>query len=294
VCDRPGLTGPVERTGPLAAVTGANGYIGSIVTGALSAQGFTVRSLIRRPEPGSNDRYYDIASACRPEALEGVDLLVHCAYDFSLTTRSDVWSTNVYGTRALLDLAVQCGVRRTIVLSSMSAYAGTTQIYGRAKLATEGDALARGMCAVRPGLVYGPGWGGMAGTLRSLTSLPLVPLVGREARQFTVHEEDLGWAVATLAQADQLPPRPLGLAHPESVSFQALLSAISSAGSGRTPRYISLPWQPLYWAIRAAEVANVNLPVRADSLLGLVRSAPSVPNPDDLRDLGIALRPFSL
>ena len=283
-----------HREDPIAAITGANGYVGSLVADSLSAEGFQIRRLVRRPEPGTNDQAYDIVGGCSPEALRGVDVLIHCAYDFTATSRSDVWDRNVYGTRRLLDLAVSNSVRRTIIVSSMSAYAGTKQIYGRAKLASETDAFARGMCAIRPGLIYGPGWGGMVGTLRKLTALPIVPLVGRDSYQFTLHEEDLRTAVAALASADVVPSRPLGLANPQAVPFKALLQGIAQAGADRSPHFLPLPWSPLYWAVRVAEVASLSLPIRADSLLGLVRPAPSVPNLGDTEGLGIRFRPFTL
>jgi nucleoside-diphosphate-sugar epimerase len=279
---------------PIAAITGANGYVGSLVGKSLSDVGFRIRRLVRRPEPGTDDRLYDIAEGCSSEALAGVDVLVHCAYDFSVTSRTAIWRSNVYGTRALLDLATSSSVRRTIVVSSMSAYAGTRQIYGRAKLASETDAFARGMCAIRPGLIYGPGWGGMAGTLRQLTSLPVVPLLGRNSHQYTLHEEDLQRAIAALVQADRVPTRPLGLAHPLPISFESLLRKISQSDSERRAHFLPLPWQPAYWAIRSAEYAKISLPIRADSLLGLVRPAPFVPNLDDLELLGIEFRPFTL
>ena len=59
----------------------------------------------------------------------------------------------------------------------MSAYPGTNQLYGRAKLETERIALKLGMAAVRLGLVYGPGWGGMAGSLKKMADLPVIPIV---------------------------------------------------------------------------------------------------------------------
>jgi nucleoside-diphosphate-sugar epimerase len=279
---------------PLAAITGANGYLGSMVAESLAGAGFGIRRLVRRPEPERGDRAYDIVGGCDPDTLQGVDVLVHCAYDFSVTSRSAIWETNVYGSRQLLDLAQASRVRRTIVISSMSAYPGTRQLYGRAKLATETDAFARRMCVVRPGLVYGPGWGGMAGTLRKLTSLPVTPLVGRSTHQFTLHEDDLRAAITTLATADTVPGVPIGLANPEPVPFETLLSAIAQADTGRAPRFVPMPWQPLYWAIRAAEHAPVELPIRADSFLGLVRPAPFVPHPEVLEQLGIAVRPLSL
>ena len=279
---------------PIAAVTGANGYVGSVIADALAEAGFRIRWLVRRPRPDTTDKLYRIEEGCSPDALEGVDVLVHCAYDFSVSSRVDVWEANVFGTRTLLDLAVLNGVRRTIFVSSMSAYPGTKQIYGRVKLASESDALAREMCVIRPGLIYGQGWGGMAGVLKKLTSFPLVPLVGRHARQFTLHEDDLRQAIRILAKADTLPRRPIGLAHPSSVSFEQLLREIARSNTEHEPRFIPVPWLPVYWGIRAVEHTPLSLPVRADSLLGLIRSAPFVPNIEDLRDLKIELRPFNL
>ena len=283
-----------ETNGRVAAITGANGYVGSIVSSALAEAGFQIRRLVLRPESDSSDRHYDIAGPLSLDVLDGADVLIHCAYDFSVTNRADVWMTNVYGTRSLLDLAVASRVRRTIVESSMSAYAGTRQIYGRAKLASEIDAFTRGMCAIRPGLVYGPGWGGMAGTLGRLASLPIVPLVGRRAHQFTLHESDLRDAIVILAGAGEVPSRPLGLAHPEPVPFDFLIRRFAQAKGRQKVHLVPVPWRAAFLALRAVELTPLHLPVRADSILGLVRPAASVPNLKDLHSLGIEFRAFSL
>jgi nucleoside-diphosphate-sugar epimerase len=279
---------------PVAAVTGASGYLGSLVAEGLASEGFAIRRLVRNPEPDSGDRFFELRVGCDASALEDVDVLVHCAYDMTATSRTDIWETNVYGTRSLLDLAESHNVRRSIVVSSMSAFAGTRQIYGKAKLASEIDAFARNGCVVRPGLVYGPRRGGMAGTLRKLSSLPVVPLIGRGSFQFTVHEDDVREAFVRLVRADSIPLRPIGLAHPKPVPFEPLLRAFAQADGKTNLRYVPLPWQLVYWSARAAEFASLRLPVRADSVLGLVRPAPCVPNPSDLKHLGINLRPFEI
>src|ERR1700686_1328361 len=111
------------------------------------------------------------------DLLDGVDVLIHCAYDMTLRSRDDIWRVNVDGTRKLLDAAVRSDVRLSIVLSSMSAYEGTAQLYGLSKLDIERDAAQVGAVCVRPGLVYGPTAGGMAGALGKLTALPLIPVV---------------------------------------------------------------------------------------------------------------------
>jgi hypothetical protein len=64
-----------------------------------------------------------------------------------------------------------------IVLSSMSAFDGTTQLFGWLKLDFEAITAEFGRCAVRPGLVHSEQAGGMAGTPRKLTILPIVPTI---------------------------------------------------------------------------------------------------------------------
>ena len=276
------------------AVTGANGYLGSLFCAALVDSGATVHRLVRSPDAAAGDRAYDLATGIDPSALDDIDVLIHCAYDFTARTRTTIWDANVTGTRALLDAAQRAGVRRTILISSMSAYPGTRQLYGRAKLANEIDAFARGACVVRPGLVYGPSWGGTARSLRQLASLPVVPLVGGSTYQFTAHEDDLARGIVALAQVDVAPTVPLGLANPEPINFKSLLEVLAIDATGHDARFVPVPWRALYAGMRLAETAHVPLPLRADSLLGLMRPAPEVPNVDVLKALGVEFRPFTL
>ena len=276
----------------IAAVTGATGYLGSRICTALEARGWQVRRLVRSPDPADPlSGRYDVGEPVGPELLDSVDLLVHAAYDFSLTTRTAIWDVNVEGSRRLLAAAREAGVGRILVLSTMSAYEGTTQLYGQAKLEIEAAAASVGACAIRPGLVYSKQPAGMAGALLKITRLPIVPLVARNARQYPVHLDDLMTAVVRLAEVDALPAGPLGIANPTPIPFRDLLLALAAA-EGRRPRFMPVPWRLLYWALRAGEIARLKLPFRADSLLGLVYSAPSVPGADQLAQLGVALRPF--
>ena len=287
-----GVPTPSEQ--PVVAITGASGYLGSVLVAAFGSAGYAVRRLVRTPLPGSNDRFFDLTSVGSSDALDGVDLLVHCAYDMTLTSRTDIWQSNVFGAVALFDQAVSSGVRRTIALSSMSAYPGTRQLYGRAKLAMEVAARARGVCVVRPGLVYGAGGGGMAGTLHRLATLPVLPDFGPRAHQFTVSEQDFAAALVALTGAEQLPALPVGIAHPEPVLFTELLTSFAASEGKPRPRFVPIPPMAVYGALRATEFLPFKLPVRADSLLGLVRPAPNVPNLDVLDRLGVVPQPFAL
>ena len=70
------------------------------------------------------------------EVLNSADVLVTGRIDLSLTSPIDISRVNVDGTRRLLEVH-PTPVRRVLVLSSMSAFDGTTQLYGRAKLAID-------------------------------------------------------------------------------------------------------------------------------------------------------------
>jgi nucleoside-diphosphate-sugar epimerase len=281
----------VSTTGPkTAAVSGASGYLGGIVADRLQKEGWQTLRLVRNQE-GESCRRFVLGPAIPPGLLEGVDLLVHCAYDMALRRREDIWRVNVGGTDSLLEAARAAGVGRVIVVSSMSAFEGTTQLYGQAKLEIEMAARRFGACSVRPGLAYGPRAGGMAGTLRRLTRLPVVPLIGGSSRQFTVHEDDFADAIVALARAREVPNVPVGIANPIAVPFRHILDRLAR-DEGRRCRFLPVDWRLVQFALSLAEKTPVPLPVRSDSLLGLVHPAPNVPNLAVLQSLGIHLRRF--
>jgi len=279
---------------PRIAISGASGYIGSLLLRRFEDQGASVVALVRsRGITSSARRHFDMAEPPPSDLLAGVDVLVHCGWDLSLVDRDAAWSVNVVGTERLLDLARRSGLERVVFISSMSAFDGTRQLYGRSKLAAERAAFDNGAAVLRLGLVYGRGWGGMAGSLKKMVELPVTPLVGASSRQFTVHEDDVVEAVARVVAAPAVPSVPLGIAHPDPVTFRVLLEGIAGA-AGTAPRFVPFPWQLLYGGLRVGEALGIPLPFRAESLLGLVHSAPFAPNTDQVHALGIRLRPFEL
>ena len=226
------------------------------------------------------------------EALRSANALVHTAYDLSLTSAADIWRVNVEGTRRLLAEAADIGVGRVIVLSSMSAFDGTSQLYGRAKLDIEAMTMEFGGCAVRPGLVYGERSGGMAGALRKLTALPIVPVIAGGMGVYTVREDDLMMTIAALTAAVTLPSGTISVAHPSRVTLADLLR-VFAAQEGRPCRLVPVPWQLVYLLLRTAELLRLHTPFRADSLLGLVHSASCLSGVDQLTRLGVTLRAFT-
>jgi nucleoside-diphosphate-sugar epimerase len=275
-----------------ALITGAHGYLGSLLRTRLEADGWTTTALVRSPRAGERAERWALGGAPDRRTLEGADALVHCAYDFGPRSPDELWEVNVRGSEMLLRAAHGAGVQRLLSLSSMSAYEGTGQHYGRAKLELERLTLELGGLAVRPGLVYGDAPAGMAGALHKLTRLPLVPVIGgASARQFPVHEDDFADAVVGILDSDTWTPEVIGIAQPTSISFRELLEGFARQ-LGRKPRFVPVPWQLVFWTLRAAEMAHLPVPLRADSVLGLVRPAPSVPRSAAFPGLQASLRPF--
>lgn len=283
------------RQAQVAAVTGASGYLGSQICETLESRGWQVVRFARSPERSHGQvLQYDLATpvtAPAQDALRSANALIHAAYDLSLTSPADIWRVNVKGTRRLLEAAKEAAVGRIIVFSSMSAFAGTSQLYGRAKLDIEAMTIEFGGCAVRPGLVYSDQAGGMAGAMRKLTTLPIVPVIAGGAGVYTVHEEDLMRAIALLASATTLEPGTISIAHPSRVTLLSLMRTFA-AQENRRCRFVPVPWQLVYGLLRGGELMRLHLPFRADSLLGLIHTAPSLVGGDQLARLGVTLHAF--
>ena len=272
------------------AITGASGYLGGVIKRRCEADGWTTVDLVRTPRSDA-DRRFVIGAPLEPNLLDGVDALIHCAYDMTLTSEEDIWKINVRGSKQLLDLATNVGCDRVIVLSSMSAYEGTTQLYGRSKLAIEEASRMVGAVSVRPGLVYGPNAGGMAGALSKAGALPVIPVPASQSYQFTVHEDDFADAIVALLEAKDPGVEPIGIANPTPVRFSKVIKGLVRA-KGATVRTVPVSWRLVHSVLQTLEKFPVALPFRSDSLYGLANPAPSVPNLEVLAGLNVTLRRF--
>jgi nucleoside-diphosphate-sugar epimerase len=283
---------------PVCAVTGANGYVGSILTKALSAAGMRVVPL-RRSVPavtaGEPALLFRLGDPVVPEVWAGVDVLIHCAYDFAARSWNEVQRINVHGSLQVFEAARAAGVRRLIFISSMSSFPNCRSQYGRAKLAVEERATELGLIIVRPGIVYGTRPGGMVGALRQLVrSMPMLPLVGRgDQILYPVHEEDLGRLIAHLCVCSDPPTgQPIIAASDQPCTFRRLLE-----GLARTERknvwFVRIPAGVAWAALKGSEALGARSRLHSDSLVGLINQNPR-PDFTATRRTGIAFREFGL
>src|SRR6201992_483566 len=115
-------------------VTGSTGFVGSHVASVLASQGADLRLLVRKTSNLSNLAGMPAPSALTtitgdlldPESLRlgirGCDFVFHVAADYRLWVRDpkQMYAVNVDGTRELLRIAREEGVRRVIYTSSVA------------------------------------------------------------------------------------------------------------------------------------------------------------------------------
>lgn len=273
------------------AITGANGYVGDTLRAAFVAAGYRVVALQRSAPADAAIEHVPYSLEDGPAAPLPADVraVIHCAYDLRARSRAEIERINLGGTEKLLGAVGRVPV---VLISSMSAYSGTEQIYGRTKLACEDLVAERGGTSLRLGLVHGSGDGGMIGALRKVAGLPLVPVLRPDSYQYAVHADDMARCV--LDAVEQSPPeRVLGVADPRRVPFSDIIRALRASITAAPLRPVPVSSALLYRALRTSEALGLRIGFRADSLLGLMHPAPDVPHVDYWAEQGISLRGFA-
>jgi nucleoside-diphosphate-sugar epimerase len=162
-------------------VTGGAGFLGINLVRYLLARGHAVTSLDLEPFDYADcrERVTEVRGDIRDKAavaraMEGVSQVVHCAAALPLYKAEDIFSTDLDGTRNVLEAALKAGVQRVVHVSSTAVYGipdhhplvETDRLegvgpYGEAKVKAEAVCLeyrARGLCVpiVRPKSFIGP------------------------------------------------------------------------------------------------------------------------------------------
>jgi nucleoside-diphosphate-sugar epimerase len=160
-------------------ITGATGFIGRYLTGALSTI-YPVRCLVRKDSDITGLRnlnvevtYGDllVKDSIRP-ALDEIDLIYHLAGEVYSLHKDDYYKGNVLATHNLLEACKEKGTKRIIFLSSIGVYKPATTkpllteeskcepitYYGKTKLDAEGLIKKYNIpwVIVRAPVIYGP------------------------------------------------------------------------------------------------------------------------------------------
>ncbi len=254
-------------------VTGATGFVGTALCGALLAARRPFRALIRSHEK-ARSRGLDAAHCVQGDlagdlkgALDGVQQVVHLAGLVRARSAAELLAINRDGTARLAAAAHAAGVARFVQVSSLAAAgpsvdgtgsaclpvaARPVSDYGRSKLAGEQALVAADVpwLILRPSVVYGP-WDTDVRVLFELVRRRLVPIVGAELRYSLVHVDDLARAIVAALDAE-LVGACLPIAHAEVLTQRAWLERLARA-VGSEPRFVELPRAAGWLAAHAGE-----------------------------------------
>jgi nucleoside-diphosphate-sugar epimerase len=265
-------------------ITGGAGFLGINLVRHLLARGHAVRSLDIAPfDYPERDAVGTIRGDIRdPAAVEravaGVDLVVHCAAALPLYTPEEIFSTDVDGTRLLLESAQAHQVARFIHISSTAVYGIPDHHpihendrlqgvgpYGEAKIRAEEVCLAfraKDMCVpiLRPKSFVGAERLGVFELLYDWAyDGRNFPVLGSGNNRYQLLDvEDLCRAIYLCATADRdlindtfnVGAQKFGTMRED---FQAVLDHAGHGG-----RIIGLPEQPVIWALRLLEWARLS------------------------------------
>ena len=262
-------------------ITGINGFIGSALARSLLQRGHEVVGTVSAPEKlaavtshSTTCYVFRINEEFDPTILQGVDALVHCAYDL----RKGKTIHNLEGTKKLAQAAMAQGVKWQIYIGSYSAHEKATSEYGKTKLELEKFFLSLGQIVVKPGLVIGDG-GVFLKMSDFMRRFPVTPLIdGGRGKLTIISICDL---TRSLAQLIENPKRGcFRLYNDEQVTFKELLVEIKSGGGFRTI-LVPVPGHVIYAGLWLA--AKLRLPIQVDSgnLQGF-QANQSVQDPSDL------------
>ena len=222
---------------PVVAITGASGYLGSVLVTAFGSAGYAVRRLVRSPAPGSHDRFFDLNSVGSSDALDGVDLLVHCAYDMA----ADQPGRHLAVERLRHRRAVRPGripggstYHRSVVDVSVS---GDSSALRSGQARDRGGRPGARVVRRSPGLGLRSrlGWDGRdAAPAGGPPVLPDFGPHGASIHRLRVRFRRHAWS--SWPGLSDVPALPVGIAHPDPVPFTDLLTSFAaSQGQATAP-----------------------------------------------------------
>ena len=237
------------------AITGATGFIGTVLLSHLVDQGFHVRALYRPASTHPPDQ--TDAVQWQPGDLEdikslrklvaGVDAIVHCAGAVRGTSLEQFENTNTAGVAHLLEAAVEEKIPRFLLMSSLAAREPYLSAYASSKKSGEAVLVKyqdRISCDIlRPPAVYGPGDREMLPLLQ-LIRRGIMPIVGDKNGRFSlIYVDDLVAAVSCLLKSDPAPKSRCFELHdgqPDGYTWQKI-KTVAARLNGKEPRCLSIP-----------------------------------------------------
>jgi len=238
-------------------VTGASGFIGSALVGALIARGHHVIACEHhRRNSDQDDRLtripVDYMQDLDPTAwlprLANVDAVINAVGILRETSHASFEALHHRAPAALFEACEQAGVRRCIQVSALGADAQASSAYHCSKRAADEELRTSSLAwtVIQPSLIFGQ-QGASTQLFTTLASLPLTPLVGRGDQQVQpIHIDDLAELIVRLLEQGLAVSETVAAVGPRPLSLRELLQDVRKGM--KLPNTLQIPI-PL-WLIR--------------------------------------------
>jgi nucleoside-diphosphate-sugar epimerase len=265
-------------------ITGGAGFLGINLIRYLMARGYALVSLdVEEFDYSERGRIEAVKGDIRDKALmdrvmEGVDFVVHTAAALPLYSPEDIHTTDVEGTRNILEAAHRHGVKRVVHVSSTAVYGipdhhplyETDKLegvgpYGQAKIQAEMICLeyrAKGLVVpvIRPKSFVGPERLGVFALLYdwALTGHNF-PMIGSGNNRYQLLDvEDLCQAIhLTLTLPEEKVNDTFNIGAAEFATMKEDYQAVLDY-AGRGKKVVGFPATPAIWGLRVLDALGLS------------------------------------
>ncbi|MCK5282272.1 MAG: NAD-dependent epimerase/dehydratase family protein [Nanoarchaeota archaeon] len=228
-------------------VTGAAGFIGRSLVKKLTKKDYKIKAFVLEGDKEVEkikDLQLEIVygNILKPEtienALEGVDIVIHLAALVGSPDRALCHKINSEGTKNVIDVCKEGGVKRIISATSVAATFHHLGAYGKTKLESEKMLLSSGLdvTLIRPTLVYGREGMEFKKVVDFVKKFPVVPMVGGgNALKAPVYVDDVAEVIVNILESDGTIGKVYATGGPDVVTFNKLIYMIGETLGKKKP-----------------------------------------------------------
>lgn len=266
-------------------ITGGAGFLGSNLCRYLIEKGHEVRSMdiadFDYPNLKEKVKVYKADIRNIPvlrKAMKGCDAVIHCAAALPLWPKKEIYHSNFYGTKDVLETAYHLKIERVVHISTTAVYGipehhplyETDKMdgvgpYGKTKVMAEKlckEYKNKGMCIpiLRPKSFTGPGRLGVFAILNDwIMRGKSVPIVGKGKNRYQLLDvEDLNEMIyLCLTNPKNVVNDVFNVGAKEFTTMKEDFGAVLTyAGFGK--RIITTPAKPIIWTLRFLEFLGLS------------------------------------
>ena len=216
-------------------ITGATGFLGKHLLEAIDTKKYKVLCMARQSSDSSfmdNLNVEKITSSLDnlytlSHYMKDVDIIIHLAANLGYKNLQELESTNVQGTKNLIQSAKGANVKRIIAMSSISALMNPITNYGLSKAQADKIIMESGIAytLLRPGIILGKGCHGFERIVSHIKKFPfIVPIIGDgNFKTQPVHVNDIVNLILHIIEHDSTSNKIYPCAGPTQLTFNDLI-----------------------------------------------------------------------